>query len=273
MTFIGTYSIHSIDDQGRWKVEVVKISLIASSVEEAMEIDSQFWSFHREPANFFDNEGNPMVLTQRDNDVIEMIAKFGKTYLTILEQTYFNDTSAQYTRNRVINKLSKKFGLLDIEATGIASPRSYITLSREGKKYALEAIGVEEKDFGQVVFSLATFERENMAQIIYYSLQRHNHRVVRNSKLADLMIIDMNALLIVELHVGNEDKYAKQFKKFEDDDKDIIIYAVKDRLAAINLIGVVPASTLNMKVIIIDELTDGALEFYTIEQLKKATET
>jgi len=208
-----------------------------------------------------------MFLTQRENDVLSLIAVFGITYLPVLEKTYFKNTSVQYARNRVIGNLVHKQNLIDVSPTKFRSPRSYLKLSKEGKEYAKSFLGYGT--FGKPTFSISTFEWDVMIQTVYFKLKENGLEVSFDGKFLIFELEQKNVLLMVELHVEKKEKYIKQFKKY--DDIDVMIFAVRDRLAATNLLRVVPTSNIDLKIILLDEITDVALVFYTMEQLKETS--
>lgn len=202
------------------------------------------------------------ILTERDDRIIELIAQFGQTYLSVVDQMLFD--SPQYARNRVMDHLHKKFGLLQLNRTGIVSPRTYLTLSDSGKQYAKNVLNLKEEDFKNANFSLAEFERDYFSQIVFLAMKVKGFEVELASGSADFIIAPVNVPVFIELSSSIDEN------KYMDNDINEAVYAVMDRLTAINLSGVLSHIKDNQfSIIVIEEILEGTLTFYTINQLNK----
>lgn len=201
------------------------------------------------------------LLTDRDNQIIKLIAQFGQTYLPVVDKQLFG--SVQYARNRMMNILYKKFGLLELRSTGVISPRSYFVLSEEGKSYAESVLNITKKEFAKESFTITNYERDYYSQIVYLAMVKLGFDVVRNGDKSDLLIRPMNVPIYIDLAVANDQEKYKNGTNER-------VYAVVDRLAASNLsVGLSHIQDSQISIVIIDEILEGTLTFYTIKQLNK----
>ncbi|MCV6607278.1 MAG: hypothetical protein OIF32_03620 [Campylobacterales bacterium] len=118
------------------------------------------------------------MTTDRDNQILELICTFGgKTYFEVLEQTFWNGKSnaMQQVRNR-INTLVKKYKLLRLYNTSLATPRSAIVLTDAGKRYCENELGLSVPSFH---FSATTVYHGIMEQLTYFHFRRLNRSVER----------------------------------------------------------------------------------------------
>lgn len=222
-----------------------------------------------------------MELTERDNDLLMMIAYFGKSYLSVLEVTFFNDTSKQYARKRTIDVLANKYKLLKVTNTGLASPRSYVALSEAGRRYVTDVLGMFEEDVVQPYFSLATMKHNWYEQIVYYFLKKNGRDVKRtiiknwskgHKHTPDLMF-EVNGKMNyveVELNKKSPQKYVEIFSASIKDGANGMVYVCEDRAKALTIAGGFPKGiTINIRFIVIDELVKTKeLKFLKAEELK-----
>lgn len=105
------------------------------------------------------------MLTQRDKEVLTFLNRYGKTYLEVLGETFFNNI--QVARNR-INKLAKD-GLIGYWNTGLMKPRRALVLTKDSREYLENELGLEPKN---AKINKSTIEHNVIEQIADYHLQK-----------------------------------------------------------------------------------------------------
>ena len=174
-------------------------------------------------------------LSQRDINILLFINEFGKSYAEVLHKCFFPDTSLQVCKNR-ISVLKNKYKLLKHTPTGAISPKYYISLSEQGKKFIFEELGEDAKS---CFFALSTLQHNIYEQLTYYALLRvgkepKRAKVVNWSKThhhtPDLVYTNGDKMVYVEIEISRKSSevYNTLFDKILKDGVSNIIYLAKD---------------------------------------------
>lgn len=174
-------------------------------------------------------------LSQRDIDLLLFINEFGKSYAEVLHKCFFSETSLQVTKNR-ISVLKNKYKLLKHTPTGAITPKYYISLSEQGKKFVFEELGEDAKS---CFFALSTLQHNIYEQLTYYALLRAGKepkraKVVNWSKThhhtPDLVYMNGDKMVYVEIEISrkSQEVYNSIFEKVLKDGVSNIIYLAKD---------------------------------------------
>ena len=174
-------------------------------------------------------------LSQRDIDLLLFINEFGKSYAEVLHKCFFPDTSLQVTKNR-ISVLKNKYKLLKHTPTGAITPKYYISLSEQGKKFVFEELGEDAKS---CFFALSTLQHNIYEQLTYYALLRAGKepkraKVVNWSKThhhtPDLVYMNGDKMVYVEIEISRKSSevYNSIFDKVLKDGVSNMIYIAKN---------------------------------------------
>jgi hypothetical protein len=103
------------------------------------------------------------MITKRDLEIFKFINKYGKTYLPVLEKTFF--TSPSSAKNRIVNL--KNSGLISYWNTKLASPKKAIVLSKETKDYLENELDIKVK---LPTMNMSTIHHNIIEQIVDFYL-------------------------------------------------------------------------------------------------------
>jgi hypothetical protein len=105
------------------------------------------------------------MITQRDFEIFKFINKYGKSYLPVMEKTFF---PSQYSAKNRINELIKN-GLISTWNTKLASPKKALVLSQEIKEYMWDELDIRIK---QTKINMSTIHHNIIEQIADFHLSK-----------------------------------------------------------------------------------------------------
>lgn len=186
-------------------------------------------------------------LSQRDINILLFINEFGKSYAEVLHLCFFSNTSLQVCKNR-ISVLKNKYKLLKHTPTGAISPKYYISLSEQGKKFIFEELGEDAKS---CFFALSTLQHNMYEQLVYFALLKagkepQRAKVVLWSKehhhTPDLVYYNGEKMVYVEIEISRKSNevYNSIFEKIIKDGVSNIIYITKDEKWKSKFLEVLP---------------------------------
>jgi len=178
-------------------------------------------------------------LTERDAGVLEMMANFGgKTYIKVLEQTFWFGVknAEQQARNR-IQKLKKKKLVRHME-TGLVNPKNAIVLTEQGKQFVDDFWGIP---IHTITISAVTAWHNIYEQIVWYWLKKLGKDIERAivkkwipqgyRHTPDLYYKnDKGNLVYVEIELTRKrpDRLLDIFAKMKADGVSAVLYVFKD---------------------------------------------
>ncbi len=203
-------------------------------------------------------------LSQRDINILLFINEFGKSYAEILHKCFFPNTSLQVCKNR-ISVLKSKYKLLKHTPTNAISPKYYISLSEQGKKFIFEELGEDAKS---CFFALSTLQHNMYEQLVYFALLKagkepQRAKVVSWSKThhhtPDLVYYNGDKMVYVEIEISRKSSevYNTLFDKILKDGVSNIIYITKDEKWKSKFLEVLPNFS-GLRVADIDAFFDEA---------------
>ena len=174
-------------------------------------------------------------LSQRDINILLFVNEFGKSYAEVLHKCFFSNTSLQVCKNR-ISVLKNKYKLLKHTPTGAISPKYYISLSEQGKKFIFEELGEDAKS---CFFALSTLQHNMYEQLVYFALTKANKQPTRAKVVSwskehhhtpDLVYYNGEKMVYVEIEISrkSQEVYNSIFEKVLKDGVSNIIYLTKD---------------------------------------------
>ena len=186
-------------------------------------------------------------LSQRDINILLFINEFGKSYAEVLHKCFFPDTSLQVCKNR-ISVLKNKYKLLKHTPTGAISPKYYISLSEQGKKFIFEELGEDAKS---CFFALSTLHHNMYEQLVYFALTKANKQPTRAKVVSwskehhhtpDLVYYNGEKMVYVEIEISRKSNevYNSIFEKILKDGVSNIIYLAKDEKWKSKFLEVLP---------------------------------
>ena len=186
-------------------------------------------------------------LSERDINLLLFINEFGKSYAEVLHKCFFSETSLQVTKNR-ISVLKNKYKLLKHTPTGAISPKYYISLSEQGKKFIFEELGEDAKS---CFFALSTLHHNMYEQLVYFALTKANKQPTRAKVVSwskehhhtpDLVYYNGEKMVYVEIEISRKSNevYNSIFEKILKDGVSNIIYLAKDEKWKSKFLEVLP---------------------------------
>ena len=186
-------------------------------------------------------------LSQRDINILLFINEFGKSYAEVLHKCFFSETSLQVCKNR-ISVLKNKYKLIKHTPTGAISPKYYISLSEQGKKFIFEELGEDAKS---CFFALSTLQHNMYEQLVYFALTKANKQPTRAKVVSwskthhhtpDLVYYNGDKMVYVEIEISRKSSevYNTLFDKILKDGVSNIIYLAKDEKWKSKFLEVLP---------------------------------
>lgn len=222
---------------------------------------------------------NTEGLTQRDRDILAMIAEHGgKTFVEVLARTFWIDAkmAEQQARDR-INKLKKQYKLLRHAPTGLIKPQNAIALTDFGKRWCLDETEIEA---GTLFLSPVTAWHSIYEQIAWYWIMKTGRRVSRtivkkwskgHKHTPDLLYFHEEKPVYVEIELNGKspDRYLDLIKKSRSDGAHAMFYIFENEKRMKQLGRKLPTSDL-IYITNIDDLIKSVRETGKIGAVKQS---
>jgi len=180
------------------------------------------------------------MITERDKKMFEIMSNFGcKTFVQVLSKTLYKDE--QQARNR-LNKL-KKAKLIRYVQTGLMSPRNAIYLTKLGRTYVADELGLNTVE---TPISNVTIHHFILEQITFYYLKKLGKNVQRASVIKwrehhnhtpDLLYTheDKNVYVEIERTHKRADALSRIFINMQKDNIHKVLYVFENEKEMIRL--------------------------------------